>query len=181
MENEQTKFLTSLKSAALGIFLIFKTSFIIIIIPLLIIIIIISISEFINTKDYKNINASVVEIREMNTKDRFKYEVKLEYIVNNITYHQTINEDQPYKIGETIAIKYNPENPNEFSNDEQFGVIFVLICFAILFGSILILFIKSIKMFYIGLKGIINWKKTPPKEIGIEYIEELRKEENKWK
>lgn len=180
MKNEQAKLLTSLRSAALGIFLILKTSFILIIVPLLIISIIIFISDIINTKDYKNINASVIEIKKLNNDDHFKYELKLEYTVNNIKYYQTIDEDHPYKIGETITIKYNPKNPNEFSNNEQLGVMFVLICFIILFGSIFILFIKSIKLFYIGLKGIIKAKNTP-KEIGVEYIEELRKEENKWK
>ena len=176
MKSEQNKILISLKSTVLGIFLIFKTAFIILVIPVLIIAIIAFVSILIGTKDYKNINATIIETKTLNTDDNFKYETKLEYIVDNITYHQTIYEDHPYKTGEQITIKYNPENPKEFSEGENFSVIFILICFTILFGSILFLLINGIKLFYRGLKQILQ-----KKEIGHKYIKEIRKEENKWK
>lgn len=195
MKNEQNNFLSSLKnflsslkSSTRGISLIYKTSIIIIVIPILIIAIITFVFDIINTKDYKKIDANVIETNKLNNNDHFDYEIKIEYIVNNITYQQTIDEDQSYKIGDKITIKYNPENPNEFSNNEQFSVMIILIFFIILFGSILILFIKiiklsykSIKLSYIRFKKLIKAKITPSKEIGAEYIEEIRKEENKWK
>ena len=184
MNDEQSKIVISIQSIILGIILIFKTAFVIIVIPVLIITIILFVSGLIETKDYKNINASIIEVNHLSNDEDFEYEIKVEYIIDNIKYYHTFYQDSTYQIGETIPLKYNPENPNESLIDNQafdiIGGIIVFTSLTLLFVSFFLLFIKSIQMLYLGLKKIIKYKNSP-QEIGHEYIKEIRKEENKWK
>ena len=85
---------------------------------------------FFQSRGYEKTTATITSITEL-PKDfedeKTEYDVTVEYTVDGQKYEEKLNYFSPsFKVGKTINVRYNPENPSEVHGGSGFGL-YVLI------------------------------------------------------
>ena len=90
---------------------------------------------FFTGQGYVKSEATIVSIEEndLSTPDDTQYDVTVRFIVDGKEYSGLLGTYSPsYKVGKTVPIKYDPNDPSKFQDASSMMLIFMLIGFVIL-------------------------------------------------
>ena len=85
---------------------------------------------FFQGRGYIKTEAEIISIKEseVSTADDVQYDVMVRYTVDGREYSEALNSYSPsYKVGKTVKIKYNPEDPTEITSDTPALSIYVMV------------------------------------------------------
>lgn len=95
-----------------------------------------------STKDYKKVEATVIDSYFVNNATEKEVKIKITYNVNDNKFNTNITKktDRLPRVGSKMIIKYNPNNPKEIVFDSSVNYISLIIGIVFIFLGLLVTF-----------------------------------------